>query len=567
MPAVPATDLLATERPGDQIRRVPFAAAFRRMSERSHRRLLIFWLASCLLVVPSGMLTRLLEWTGIPVQIGGVDVYLTVYLPLIACIPLVVWFGYLWGAIPAYLSTFAVSLLGGMPIQWIALFAFANPIGLAVIYLGYRAFPMRADLRSLPAFVYFVLLLFVSSLAGSSGSFVWAHTNQVGLNEFYPVWQGWWLGGFLQGLVFVAPILALTGPTVERWKRKHGLGTALQEGWDPRFILVGVLTMVGTVVAYIAIVRRFMRAALESTLATFPGTEAAREELSNILAGLVLPQWILAALVAVTLFFGFRAGLLWSAQYKAIAEELKLTNAALERASRIKDETLNTVSHDLRSPLGVLLGFVRLLKTDAGEDEVKRGQFLERMDDTGNRMLELLNDLLDLRRIESGRIELDATVHSVADFSARVVEETRPVGEQKSIAIHSRIEDGLPDLSFDGARIRQVLDNLLGNALKFSASETEITLEVVRRGAVTVWSVIDQGQGIPADEIAGVFEAFERTSTQSTANEHGAGLGLAICRTLVELHGGNIEVESELGKGSRFFFTLPIESPAAPAVT
>lgn len=310
---------------------VPFAEALRRIREPGYRRWLGRWLLLVLLVVPSGLLTRILEWTGIPLRIGGAELYLTIYLPLVVCIPLVLWFGYWWGAIPAYLSTFAVAMLGGMPLPWIFLFACANPIGLAALDLAYRAFPVRADLRTLPALLYFTVTIFVSSIVGSSGSFIWAHTNRVGLNQFYPVWQGWWLGGFLQALVIVAPILMLLTPAVERWKASLELGLGAQERLSPKSILLGATTMIGTIVAYVLVVQHFMFTGLESTLDAVPEIRPLRVELTNLLEGLALPQWVLVTLVAATLFFGLRVGLSWSEEYRDLARELTRANEELRR--------------------------------------------------------------------------------------------------------------------------------------------------------------------------------------------------------------------------------------------
>lgn len=323
---------------------VPFGPALRRAGEPGYRGLVATWLCVCLFIVPSGALTRLFEWTGIPIRLGGAEVYLTVYLPLVLCLPMVLWLGYWWGAVPAYCSTFLVAWMGGMPLSWIFLFALANPIGLAAVYLGYRSFPFRTDLRSVQAFLYYTLVLFVASMAGSSGSLVWAHTNQVGLNQFYPVWQGWWLGGFVQGMVLGAPLLFLLTPAIERWKTWLAVKTLAFRDWNRRLLLVGAGFMLATIVAYVLVVRRFMYSALDDILASTPEATALRGELNNVLAGLALPQWILITLVAVTLIFGFRVGFLWSAQYRELARELEESNRQLQEVA-ITDSLTGAFNH------------------------------------------------------------------------------------------------------------------------------------------------------------------------------------------------------------------------------
>ncbi len=135
----------------------------------------------------------------------------------------------------------------------------------------------------------------------------------------------------------------------------------------------------------------------------------------------------------------------------------------------------------------------------------------------------------------------------------------RHLAEQKDIALDLDLAPDLPTIQCDPHRIQQVMDNLLSNAFKFSRSDTRVTIRALVATADTIEiSVIDQGQGIKSEELGNVFLAFQRTSTRSTGGEHSTGLGLAICKRIIELSGGQIEVESTYGKGSRFFFTLPI---------
>lgn len=330
--------------PADQgLRRpVAFIATWSKLDEPRNRRLVICWLLISLLVIPSGVLTRLLEWTGIPVEIGGTRVHVTIYLPLIVCVPLVLWLGYLWSAIPAYLSTFCVALVGGMPLGWTLLFSFANPVGLAVIALAYRSLPVRIDLRSIPSLMFFVIVSFASSLAGSTGSFVWAHTNKVGLHDVYPVWQGWWLGGFLQAVLICAPLVMLLGPAVSSWKEKLRLTIVHEEVPSRANLIIGSLTILFGIAGYVLLVRYFSLLKLDDILPRIDDPSA-REQLMNVVGGLALPQWVLLAFAGFTLFFGYRAGMAWASSLRRWGQSMAELNAEL----RSKAQDLENRNYEL----------------------------------------------------------------------------------------------------------------------------------------------------------------------------------------------------------------------------
>ncbi|WP_395374522.1 GGDEF domain-containing protein [Marinicella sp. W31] len=183
-------------------------------------RFLLTWLILCAIIIPSGMITRIFELTGIPYSILGINFHLTIYLPLIVCIPICLYFGYLWAAIPAYFSTFFVALIGDMPLPWIFVFSFSNPIGLAVMVMIYRLTSVRLDMRTVPSVVFFIVISFLSALSGSIGSFIWTYTNQVNLHDFFRVWQGWWLGGLIQSVLICLPLMYFFGPLILRYRNK-----------------------------------------------------------------------------------------------------------------------------------------------------------------------------------------------------------------------------------------------------------------------------------------------------------------------------------------------------------
>ncbi len=237
--------------------------------------------------------------------------------------------------------------------------------------------------------------------------------------------------------------------------------------------------------------------------------------------------------------------------------ELEEANEHLQALIAQKNAFLGMAAHDLRTPLTVIQGFTDLLVHPRVTPEETR-EFVDVIRETLDQMLHLLDDILDITAIESGKLTLRPQEIRLDQFIQRIVKLNRYVGMQKNIRLIADIEPDLPPMTVDPQRIEQVLNNLIGNAFKFSHPDTTVTVTVRRVDDSVEFSVADQGQGIPADEIDKVFGEFQRVSTKPTADEHSTGLGLSICKRIVGLHEGEIGVESEVGVGSRFYFTLPI---------
>lgn len=241
---------------------------------------------------------------------------------------------------------------------------------------------------------------------------------------------------------------------------------------------------------------------------------------------------------------------------QALAEANQQLREALEQKNRL----LGMAAHDLRTPITVVQGFVDLLsdvRTSAADATEFMGIIREALAD----MLSLLNNLLDLSAIESGKVQLAPTDTNVYTYLERIVRLQRVLASRKVIQVETAIEEGLPLFPFDRMRVEQVLNNLFSNAFKFSLEGTTVTLAVRRAGDFVEFSVADQGVGISPDEVSRVFHEFQRLRSRPTGNESSTGLGLSICRRIVEMQGGTIGVESRLGEGSRFWFRLPIELP------
>jgi signal transduction histidine kinase len=214
-------------------------------------------------------------------------------------------------------------------------------------------------------------------------------------------------------------------------------------------------------------------------------------------------------------------------------------------------------AHDLRNPLHQIHGYSELLQLSladvAGEQDL---QFLSIILNSSQFMVSLVNDLLDVAKIESGRLTLRREETDLAALVERNIALNEALAAKKQIGIHLQSE-ALPPTPVDADKIEQVLNNLLSNAVKFSQPGTTVAVRLSRRNDEVVLSVADEGPGIPADELDQLFRPFETTSVRGTAGEKSAGLGLVIVRKIVEEHGGRIDVESEVGEGTTFHVILP----------
>jgi PAS domain S-box-containing protein len=250
---------------------------------------------------------------------------------------------------------------------------------------------------------------------------------------------------------------------------------------------------------------------------------------------------------------------------KRVEAELQQAKAAAESASRTKSDFLASMSHEIRTPMNAIMGISDLLaKTSLSPEQDKYVQIFRR---AGDNLLNLINDILDLSKVESSQLELERTSFSLNDLLDKVTEMVALRASEKGLAMVYEIAPSVPnDLVGDPTRLRQVLLNLLGNAIKFTESG-EVTLRVVPDGNPSVptalrFTVSDTGIGIPDEKLGRVFERFTQADSSTTRRFGGSGLGLTISRRLVELMGGRIWVESEVGKGSEFAFAVPFEISA-----
>jgi len=242
--------------------------------------------------------------------------------------------------------------------------------------------------------------------------------------------------------------------------------------------------------------------------------------------------------------------------FREIAEKSR----QVEVASQHKSEFLANMSHELRTPLNAIIGFSEVLSDRMfGDLNEKQEEYLKDIYASGTHLLSLINDILDLSKIEAGRMELELTEFDLPTAIENALMLVRERAGRRSIALHTNIDDRLGQIQGDERKIRQVVLNLLSNAIKFTPEGGRIEVAAVRRDGLVELSVRDTGVGIAPEDQEAVFEEFKQVGTADKKVE-GTGLGLALSRKFVELHGGKIWVKSQVGTGSTFTFTIPVRS-------
>jgi two-component system phosphate regulon sensor histidine kinase PhoR len=232
----------------------------------------------------------------------------------------------------------------------------------------------------------------------------------------------------------------------------------------------------------------------------------------------------------------------------------------LRRLERVRRDFVANVSHEFKTPLTAIQGFAETLLGGALEDKDNRAHFVEIMRDHARRLARLTDDLLKLSRIEAGRLELEIRPIRVEALVNGCVETARLNGKSRGLEIHVDLEPNVPPVRGDGAQIGEVLQNLLDNALQYTPSGGRIEVKARSNGHNMVFTVIDTGIGIPESDLERIFERFYRVDDARSREAGGTGLGLSIARHIVEAHGGRIWVESAVGHGSRFHFSIPRSS-------
>jgi signal transduction histidine kinase len=240
--------------------------------------------------------------------------------------------------------------------------------------------------------------------------------------------------------------------------------------------------------------------------------------------------------------------------------ELNEANAKLRELSEMKEEFLALTTHDLRSPLTVISGVISFFTSGRlGELSPEQKNMVSMMERNTQSLIELVNDLLDASKLESGTIRLEIASIDLRGVLDELRETMEPLAKEKEIELVETLPADLPPVQADRAKLRRIILNLLSNALKFTRKGGRVEVRVEREESQVRISVSDTGVGIAPEDVARLFDKYEQARSRATRGEKGTGLGLYITRQLLELHGSEIKVESEVGKGSTFSFTLPIK--------
>ncbi|MEG3638300.1 sensor histidine kinase [Magnetococcus sp. PR-3] len=241
---------------------------------------------------------------------------------------------------------------------------------------------------------------------------------------------------------------------------------------------------------------------------------------------------------------------------------LKEARRIAEQANQTKDQFLATMSHELRTPLTSVLGSLKLVHGGvAGKLPDKATKLIATAVRNGDRLLSLVNDLLDFSKIKAGKMEMSLQVVESRHLVEKAFEAIQSQAEDKGLKLIDKQEQPCL-IQADPQRIEQVLINLMGNAIKFT-EQGSITLSIQQKQDYAQFCVSDSGCGIPEDQVQQVFRLFSQLDNSSTRKTKGTGLGLAICESFVQMHGGKIWVQSHVGQGSSFFFTIPLAKPMA----
>jgi signal transduction histidine kinase len=234
-----------------------------------------------------------------------------------------------------------------------------------------------------------------------------------------------------------------------------------------------------------------------------------------------------------------------------------------KQIERMKDEFVSVVSHELRTPLTSIYGSLGMLASGLLPTDSEQGKrLLQIAADSTERLVRLINDILDIERIESGKAKMKAEICNIVDLITQAVNVIQPLADKAGVTLSISALSG--QVLADCDRIVQTLTNLLSNAIKFSSAGSTVWLGAQQEGDEVLLTIKDTGRGIPTDKLESIFERFQQVDSSDSRNHDGTGLGLAICKSIMQQHGGRIWAESTLGEGSTFYVALPLFGTLRP---
>ena len=250
---------------------------------------------------------------------------------------------------------------------------------------------------------------------------------------------------------------------------------------------------------------------------------------------------------------------------KQLWDELENRYSQLKELEQLRDSLTYMIVHDLRTPLTSLLTGLQTLEAVSDDLNAMQAELLEMSVEGGNTLLGMINDLLDVSKMEDGSLTLEQSEIAPDALIKEALQQVKALVQLKHLHIHQEIAPGLPLLRADGEKLRRVLVNLVSNAIKFTPEDGDVTLSIRldADGNALLFTVRDTGEGIPREAFGRIFEKFGQVETRKAGRKMSTGLGLTFCKMVVEAHGGKIWVESELGQGSEFLFTIPAQSAIA----